>query len=779
MSVSATTRTHLWLAGLGYLVFVIYGSLVPLNYRAMPLDAAVDAFRQIPWLQLGIGSRADWVANLLLFIPLVFIFTGALAHGRGVVVRLLASALVLAAGIGLSLGIEFTQLFFPQRTVSQNDIAAESLGAVIGIVAWWAVGRRFLVWYESWLEVRESAALSERLVWAYLVFVFAYNILPLDLTISAVEIFHKWREGKLILIPFSGLPADPAHALYEVITDALIWLPPAFIWRFRGGRTTAQAWWLGVVAALVLEVLQLFVYSRVSDVTDVITAALGAWVGAMLGARLGRRSTLTQAGTPSPVLSRLMPLVLAAGWVLVLMVLFWYPFDFRTDGAFIRERMAFLERVPFEVYYYGSEFRAITEVFHKVLFFAPLGVLLAWFVVGLPWLWRGYAAAASMTLIVMSALGIELGQTMLPGKIPDTTDWVLECLGGILGYLFARNLLRRLGRSATVVRQAMRSPQRRNLLSGWIWAMLLILLLTLLIWSAGHSSVMPYNVRELFDDSVFFGTSLSLAWVVYLTAACPVWVVMRQREGPPGLMFLLVLLLLEGVLVYALLRLAVPMESLYDLVGNPVLGWTWEWEILGRFAFLHAMVSSLLVAAVLFVEWISGKPAQMWLWPGILWLLFLGDWVVVRQAATDNLVELLAPHRFAALAVWLWFITVFLAASTLAFPWPRGRRWVVLLVLPLSLLLSAFWMSLGLAWNIEKYGKVFSALSFLISTDRDHYVTGFDLWFRYAGAHFAVITGLALIQWPLFRFFRVSHRGRLESNGRKRTRGFHGRLSPQ
>jgi glycopeptide antibiotics resistance protein len=32
-------------------------------------------------------------------------------------------------------------------------------------------------------------------------------------------------------------------------------------------------------------------------------------------------------------------------------------------------------------------------------------------------------------------LGIELGQMLLPGKFPDTTDWFLESLGGCLGYI--------------------------------------------------------------------------------------------------------------------------------------------------------------------------------------------------------------------------------------------------------------------------------------------------------------------------------------------------------
>ena len=35
--------------------------------------------------------------------------------------------------LALALAVEFTQLFFPPRTVSLNDILAESAGAVIGL----------------------------------------------------------------------------------------------------------------------------------------------------------------------------------------------------------------------------------------------------------------------------------------------------------------------------------------------------------------------------------------------------------------------------------------------------------------------------------------------------------------------------------------------------------------------------------------------------------------------------------------------------------------------
>lgn len=162
-------RALLWLVALGYTVFVIYGSLVPLKFHALPWDVAVTRFGDIPFLKLGIGSRADWVANLLLFIPLTYLWMGAMTGGSGRLHNLFATLALIPAATALSVGIEFTQLFFPQRTVSQNDIFAETLGGFIGVLAWWMTGRRFIDWLQSWQRNHARAALAERLAWTYLV----------------------------------------------------------------------------------------------------------------------------------------------------------------------------------------------------------------------------------------------------------------------------------------------------------------------------------------------------------------------------------------------------------------------------------------------------------------------------------------------------------------------------------------------------------------------------------------------------------------------------------
>ena len=49
-----------------YSIFVLYGSLVPLNIRPLGMTEALAQFSRIPYLSLDTFARADWVANILL-----------------------------------------------------------------------------------------------------------------------------------------------------------------------------------------------------------------------------------------------------------------------------------------------------------------------------------------------------------------------------------------------------------------------------------------------------------------------------------------------------------------------------------------------------------------------------------------------------------------------------------------------------------------------------------------------------------------------------------------
>lgn len=362
-------------AALVYLGFVIYGSLVPLDFRPVPWEQAVARFGDIPYLNLGIASRADWVANILLFIPLAFFWNAVLAPRRSVAGGIMVSLLLMAGCVALSIGIEFSQIFFPPRTVSLNDILAEAIGTLLGVLLWWAAGRRFTRWLPGWLSTGLNGGWPGRLLYTYLVGLFAYSLLPLDLTLSPVEIFHKWREGRVMLIPFGYQFANLAQAIYGLLSDVAIWVPAGLLYRIHNrARSQVRLWLVLVAAAALLEGLQLFVYSRVSDVTDIFTAGVGAALGIWMARHAGQAEISAQRDTVS---QSVIWFAATLAWIAVLMTVFWYPFDFRTDGGFVRERLALFGKVPFETYYYGTEFRAATELLHKLLFFMPLGALLA------------------------------------------------------------------------------------------------------------------------------------------------------------------------------------------------------------------------------------------------------------------------------------------------------------------------------------------------------------------------------------------------------------------
>ena len=55
-----------------FALLAIYGSLVPLRFEALSFVEAIERFRAIPFLSLSVQHRADWVANILLFVPIGF-----------------------------------------------------------------------------------------------------------------------------------------------------------------------------------------------------------------------------------------------------------------------------------------------------------------------------------------------------------------------------------------------------------------------------------------------------------------------------------------------------------------------------------------------------------------------------------------------------------------------------------------------------------------------------------------------------------------------------------
>lgn len=422
-----------------YCGFVVYGSLVPLRFRHIPLEQAVGRFRQIPYFHLGIQSRSDLAANFLLFIPLTFLAMGALTRENRRRGRALIAAAVAAGAILLSGAIEFTQIYFPQRTVSQNDILAEVAGGITGILLWFCCGGRITRWARSLWKERARDRIAVSILSGYVVFLILYQLFPFDLTLSPVEVYHKLKASRITLLPFcdrGGLDA------YNVLSKAAIMIPIGYLLvlvRRRERRrsilvVTAQ---VGLLAALI-EVAQLFVFSRYASSTDVVFGVVGGFSGAVAAAMFGplaRRPVIeTSFWARHGIWIRL---AAAAAWLGGLVWEKWHPFDFvRPQGglaAGAREILA----VPLARQYFLSEFLALSQVVREFTTFFILGMLLMGVLAP-----AGRAGRIGCAVLAAGlAVALELGQVFLPSRTADLTATAIGCIGGVMGIWLFRGFV--------------------------------------------------------------------------------------------------------------------------------------------------------------------------------------------------------------------------------------------------------------------------------------------------------------------------------------------------
>jgi VanZ family protein len=444
-----SSRATYFLAALFFAGIAIYGSFVPWQFRSTDWQSALERFANAPYLNLDVGSRADWVANILLFVPLGFLWMGVATLGKkSAGLKISAYLLVTSACAALSCTVEFLQIWFPPRTVSQNDVLAESLGGVVGGLAWLAVGEQLTGWFRAFALTRRSESQVTWILQLYCLGFAIYSALPMDLTISLSEIARKFRDGKIQLSPFADLRLSLESA-YQLIMDAIVFIPVgmlAAIWRTRVDETVRPVWKAVFFAALfatVIECGQVLVYSRYSSLRDILVATFGAAVGAW-GAKYwqGRQPASDSAVKPG---LRVTTCVLCyLGYVAVLFVVFCSPFDpIETEPSVLRERYAGFYQVPFARLYQGTEFNALGQILRKVLFFAPLG-LISCLVVGSvspPAGMRFYMLSFLLALGILVGFSLEMAQVFLPSHYSDVTDVVLYSMGILIGMLLSARVL--------------------------------------------------------------------------------------------------------------------------------------------------------------------------------------------------------------------------------------------------------------------------------------------------------------------------------------------------
>src|SRR5262249_21750669 len=121
-------------------------------------------------------------------------------------------------------GIEFTQLWFPPRVSSLNDIVAETLGAAVGISLWIIAGQRVTTLLRQLWSALAVDGWAARVLPVYLGVLMLLHSWPLDLTIRPSDLWHKYQAGRIHLIPFV-VAQPPWDMAAKQLRTVLLFLP--------------------------------------------------------------------------------------------------------------------------------------------------------------------------------------------------------------------------------------------------------------------------------------------------------------------------------------------------------------------------------------------------------------------------------------------------------------------------------------------------------------------------------------------------------------------------
>ena len=413
----ATRSPHFFFWWLLYVGFVVYGSLVPLDYQPRTWNQAWEMFQHIRLLDVGAQGRADWVANGVLYLPVGFLTASLLAGSRAKRLPILAGIGALLFALTLAVAIEFVQLHFPPRTVSLNDLIAECIGSVVGVLLATGWSHRFRAFLSE--LAHDPPRLASHLLTAYAIAYFAFSLFPYDFLLSLGELADKWRSQYwALLLADEPMRGGSALALAKLFGEALAAVPLGMlVGRTQFGHrawTVAQAGVAGAALGLAIEFAQFFIVSGVSQGISVLTRAAGMAGGALLA----RQRAWLNPTWLATVLRRFSILLGTLYAIALMAVNGWFEHRWGNLDAALQglQQVRFL---PFYYHYYTTEQAALLSLVAVCAMYAPIGMLT----------WAFWSPPALATLLAILAAGMmETAKLFLANQHPDPTNLILAAL---------------------------------------------------------------------------------------------------------------------------------------------------------------------------------------------------------------------------------------------------------------------------------------------------------------------------------------------------------------
>jgi VanZ family protein len=452
-----------------YALPLLWVGLVPFDYAVGPVSGTPhDTWWGLPVVATHLP---DNLANIALFIPLGLLTRLILIRRRrGVVMSVTGT--ILLAGV-MSYAIEQAQIYSASRISSAADFGYNLIGAIVGALASsmvllvadtiHALGRRARDRLAEAIINRPSAVLAQICA----VFLFLAAVAPFDITFSANRLYESLRAARLTPFAadtrlshavYAGSPADPAYQAELAARDR--WqLHLDYAWTFagylvlgvliarylrrhcnvQGVRRAAWTVCAGLLLAVAGTAAQIFIISRVIDVTEVVLALAGISIGLMLSETFVTvwQGNASRRGSSPQRRSRVLAgmLVVCAAYTAARELA---PFVPDTSAASIRGQLGNSEWMPFSTYQRAKLPMAIDDLLGKLARFGAIGCLWAALQACRGTSRRRYEAMAMGAIAAAAVSILECAQVLLPSRFPSITDVLIGFCGAAAGVVAMR-----------------------------------------------------------------------------------------------------------------------------------------------------------------------------------------------------------------------------------------------------------------------------------------------------------------------------------------------------
>ncbi len=277
-----------WVIGL--IATILYASLIPFTVNWTVFDA--DTLFGLTRIAVRGTSALDIAVNLAVYVPLgaALVLCGSRGGGE----RLARIPLALTVGTAVSFVAEWGQTAIAERMASWTDVMLNAAGTLIG-----AAVATMLFGAVTCMITRLRRAFRDRpfstLGLALTFGLFAYQLAPFDFVTDTAGLHRSLRYARWNVTHalYGGTDAPPFAMLVAQLSGAFWFGALGYLLALSGrerGRSAHTALGSairnGIIAALLIELLQLFTASHTFDMGSVVlrffAVAWGAWSGAFL-----------------------------------------------------------------------------------------------------------------------------------------------------------------------------------------------------------------------------------------------------------------------------------------------------------------------------------------------------------------------------------------------------------------------------------------------------------------------------------------------------------------